>query len=166
MTNSTTPLPVQEPAGAVETIMALAAKFAEAYAKLHFARQCGHGYTRAGEEAEAAREALRSALSSLQPVTQEKSEPVAWAARGKDGKPKFGAGWIFSKVQNDTANMPLYDAPQEAMERRPLTDAEIDHVLGITAGRNISLEITLRSVFRAAEGAHGIGPATQEAQHG
>jgi hypothetical protein len=50
-------------------------------------------------------------------------------------------------------------------EKVPLTDEQIDRALGITAGRNVSLEHTLREVFRAAERAHGIGSGSaQEGQ--
>lgn len=69
---------------------------------------------------------LMAARAELEAIRA--ANPVAWTARGKDGLPKFGRGWIFSKVSNDTANMPLYPGPVAAAGPAPLTPERIEAI--------------------------------------
>lgn len=110
-------------------------------------------------------------IASLPPVTQAKSEAVAWCQLTKagtiayfDGKPMVMPG----TVGNDCHPDPLYTAPREAVERQPLTETKREELWrsgdwyrpGEIAERNA------HDLMEAVEAAQGIGPATQEKQHG
>jgi hypothetical protein len=120
MTNPTTPQPVQEPAGAVEALRALVENEGlEAFAYLD--KGIGTA-TASGKRWLAA----RRALASLQPVTQAKSEAVAWQVKQKAYKDR--GPWVdVDRVTYESASK--YPercevralVPQEAVERQPLT---------------------------------------------
>jgi len=199
MTNPTTPQPVQEPAGAVEAL-----KLVEKI-KQH-ADECADQAWHAGECNERVGtpyfESLRlfnqaldqlAALASLPPVTQAKSEAVAEWQRRPNDMPKLpweriSEEWAtheaFEEDRGYWEVRALYAAPQEAVERQPLTEEQIDAAhedatkafsLSETGSvssagymkTNTRESLKWRTHFaRAIERHFGIGQATQEKQHG
>lgn len=127
MTNPTTPLPVQEPAGAVEALSDsayLLALIDETFASV--------------PQVKAHHERMRkiaATLASLQPVTQAKSEAVARAAEevkyaqvkvadetvnyGRNHERTIAERVAFLACVDRLASLA---APQEAVERQPLTE--------------------------------------------
>jgi len=153
---------VQEPAGAVEAIKRL--------------RQSLETWTGC-EGAICNREdvaVVLDALASLPPVTQAKSEAVAaqYSAAWGDGT----RNWINCTLAEAQTALKqtgyvvrwLYAAPREAVERQPLTEERISELWCEVAEKESGQGWTnLSEKFaRAIEAAHGIGPATQEKQHG
>jgi hypothetical protein len=193
MINPTTPQPVQEPAGAVEArkIAEQVKNAARDHAGAVFADS---GVDRCCETWDAVIAAIDrlATLASLPPVTQAKSEAVAdtyerYSAireghcngvideyfQAREGwtlmpqgifKDAFYRG--FDARDSLSPESALYAAPQEAVERQPLTDTEIADCATDLEPYPMELVCVpaeqLIAFVRNIEAAHGIGPATQE----
>ena len=104
-----------------------------------------------------------AALASLPPVTQAKSEAVAEV--NNIGMLKATPHGTRTLKAGDK----LYAAPREAVERQPLTESALNQELclnGLHWDRPNEAADWFREGARFAEREHGIGPATQEKQHG
>lgn len=218
MTNSTTPLSVQEPAGAVEAIMEAARAFAAIHLRHALADALGRPVLAdLTDEQDKLESIVRAALASLPPVTQAKSEAVGVVIRRITPNGSVTSAVIYGLFRNLPIGTPIYAAPQkavawrehveqrlqswrqrfvnksgdqlalddfmdkeslddlldyvldewseppcaapqEAVERQPLTEPQITEVWSAQEGF-FPGPVTFA---RAIEAAHGIGPATQE----
>jgi hypothetical protein len=172
---TTTPAAV-EALKLAEKVKQLAISAAEYWAKSYFWKHAGIGHQQEGERYESERIKLFASIDRLAALAHQ-SPPTG--VSGSQAKSE-AVGWFESPHGQFRANpmyrhefpsqllkwqIPLYAAPQEAVERQPLSEQECRRLYTSIADdpcAEPSVRALAMAAIRATEHFHGIGPATQE----